>query len=738
MHKGIKNGAILFAVMLATVLCAIYYIHAVNLSLTQGAKQFFSVIALQSANVIKTRIDGDFKALQAIALMIEAQPGSLAVPDMQMLSAQSRGSSFQGMGLILRDDTSFTTGDMEIPWVDSSFFERGMREEAAVLEAIEDQTGQAGSYIYTTPVYYERQVAAVLFASKKVQMFFSAFDTEFFKDRGCIFLLSSRGDMLVHSLPCPLFSGTGNIFESGFQSRNIESNRMRKMRDDLLNRQGGVIEAVNGTAKYFLGYYPIGINRWYAILAAPIRTAIEKSAFAAGSAMGGITVLIVFFVWMRIARDRDRKEAKVLSHTDPVTGGGNWDWFEAASKETLRRSGDQKYAMVLFDIDEFRVFNDQFGHAEGDRAMRSVWNVVRESLDEAEPFARAAADHFNILMKYRDAAGIERRLKYIAERIQRDFLSSVYNYSVKLSFGVYCITDKTAGISQMSDRSNLARKMIKGNRECMVGFYDQAAHDRIIQEKNIENAMAGALENGEFKVYFQPKYSISSQKIVGAEALVRWRHRELGTVPPSVFIPIFEKNGFVENIDIFVFEKTCEKLHEWIEQGVEPVPISVNVSRLNLHNPEFAKRARDIAQKYDVPCRLIELELTESTVIDFKNTGKLIGIMNDLKAGGFTIAMDDFGSGYSSLNMLRWLPVDVLKLDREFFGTDTGTRRGEMVISDMVSMAKHLDIVVVAEGVETAEQVQFLSTTGCDIVQGYYFARPMPIECFEKLRASAG
>ncbi len=203
------------------------------------------------------------------------------------------------------------------------------------MEAIEDQTGQAGSYIYTTPVYYERQVAAVLFASKKVQMFFSAFDTEFFKGPGCIFLLSSRGDMLAHSLPCPLFSGTGNIFESGFQSRDIESNRMRKMRDDLLNRQSGVIEAKNATAKYFPGYYPIGMNRWYAILAAPIRTAIEKSAFAAGSAMGGITVLIVFFVWMRIARDRDRKKRRFF----PIPtryGGGNWDWFEAASKETLR------------------------------------------------------------------------------------------------------------------------------------------------------------------------------------------------------------------------------------------------------------------------------------------------------------------------------------------------------------------------------------------------------------------
>ncbi|MDU4621999.1 MAG: EAL domain-containing protein, partial [Clostridioides difficile] len=281
------------------------------------------------------------------------------------------------------------------------------------------------------------------------------------------------------------------------------------------------------------------------------------------------------------------------------------------------------------------------------------------------------------------------------------------------------------------DRANTARKTIKGGHKNSFAFYDKEMHKKILKEKEIENSMVDALNNGEFIVYFQPKYSLSDYQIIGAEALVRWDNPQKGLIPPIEFIPVFERNGFIVNIDFYVFEEVCKKIREWMDEGQKVVPISVNLSRMHFVNSNFIEKFKLIVDKYKIPTRLIELELTETAVLD--NIEGLLDTMNNLKEKGFVISMDDFGTGYSSLNLLKELPVDILKLDRAFFTEKDESNNEKIVISNVIKMAKELKMKVISEGVETISQVEFLKQIGCDMVQGYLFSKPMPVKEFEKI-----
>ncbi|MBY1407178.1 EAL domain-containing protein, partial [Clostridioides difficile] len=295
----------------------------------------------------------------------------------------------------------------------------------------------------------------------------------------------------------------------------------------------------------------------------------------------------------------------------------------------------------------------------------------------------------------------------------------------------YKISKSDNDINTIMDRANTARKTIKGGHKNSFAFYDKEMHKKILKEKEIENSMVDALNNGEFIVYFQPKYSLSDYQIIGAEALVRWDNPQKGLIPPIEFIPVFERNGFIVNIDFYVFEEVCKKIREWMDEGQKVVPISVNLSRMHFVNSNFIEKFKLIVDKYKIPTRLIELELTETAVLD--NIEGLLDTMNNLKEKGFVISMDDFGTGYSSLNLLKELPVDILKLDRAFFTEKDESNNEKIVISNVIKMAKELKMKVISEGVETISQVEFLKQIGCDMVQGYLFSKPMPVKEFEKI-----
>ena len=303
--------------------------------------------------------------------------------------------------------------------------------------------------------------------------------------------------------------------------------------------------------------------------------------------------------------------------------------------------------------------------------------------------------------------------------------------NITMKWGVYTIIDRTISVEQMCDRALLAASSIKGQYGKYFAEYDDMLRNMMLKKQAVTDCMESALEQQQFQVYFQPKYRISDEKLAGAEALVRWKHPEWGLQSPAEFIPLFEQNGFITKLDQFVWDKACSSMKEWDLEGLPRISVSVNVSRADIYNADLSEILRETVEKYQLPASRLHLEITESAYTE--NPKQIIDTVSRLRDMGFIIEMDDFGSGYSSLNMLNEMPIDILKLDMKFIRSETAKPNSQGILRFIIDLARWMHLDVVAEGVETGEQLERLRQIGCDYVQGYYFAKPMPCEEFKAL-----
>lgn len=446
----------------------------------------------------------------------------------------------------------------------------------------------------------------------------------------------------------------------------------------------------------------------------------------------GLTALAVIVVgFMIITSVRSRRRAQV----DIITSGRTREKFVSDSSRLMKKSSPERWALVVIDIDKFKYINDRLGYDEGNKMLSRVYRTMSDNMDGDEMCARISNDNFALMLHNAPDNDILNRLNNIFSEFERR--NALYvKYPVVFSAGVcrlgqcegkFGVVDTNIAI----DRCIIAKKTVKALHGNSIAFYDGKIRDAVLREKDIENVMPQALENHEFMCYIQPKYGTKSRRIEGAEALIRWNSKDYGFVYPDQFIPVAEKNGFVVELDFFILEEVCKAMRRWLDDGITPVVISVNQSRMHLNNDDYIWRLREIVDKYEIPYEYLELELTESVFTE--DTDRMLKIMRKLHDIGFKISIDDFGSGYSSLNMLKDIPADVVKIDREFFNGTVNSEKGRAVISTVVDLAKNLDMDVISEGVETLEQVEFLQEIDCHLVQGYYFAKPMPMADFEKL-----
>ena len=307
-------------------------------------------------------------------------------------------------------------------------------------------------------------------------------------------------------------------------------------------------------------------------------------------------------------------------------------------------------------------------------------------------------------------------------------LSGFNDMGYRLIFGVAIAEDRTLHVRRHADNAGIARQSVKGSALNNIGFFNGRMKSELQKKQIIEEDMKTALVDNQFVMFLQPKYSISSNRIIGAEALARWIHPKKGMISPADFVPVFEQNGFILKLDQIIWESACRKIADWISAGTEPVPISVNISREYIRSFDVVGFLLGLVKKYDIPIKLLELEITETT-----DAQGVSDIVEKMKSAGFTMLMDDFGSGYSSLNMLKTTQFDVLKIDREFLSRFMESGRGRKIISHTISMSQDIGLDIIAEGVETKEQAQFLHECGCDAAQGFYYSKPVSQEEFDKL-----
>lgn len=409
---------------------------------------------------------------------------------------------------------------------------------------------------------------------------------------------------------------------------------------------------------------------------------------------------------------------------DAATGLLGKEAFFDEAAAYLRHSGARDVSIVCFDVDHFKLFNDLHGLDCGDELLRYLGRALalRFSPDGAQPLARLAADTFALC-----ATGIRPER---VERILVDISSECPNgIDAIVRAGVYRIEDPASPVSIMCDRAVIALRTVKGSYFDRVALYDPGMREALVLEREVVAGIESALREDRIELFLQPKCNIRTGKIVGAEALARWRHPERGIVAPGEFIPLIERNGLVCSLDLRVWEKTAAWIRGLIDEGVQPVPVSVNVSRADIYLVDVAAELHALVERYGIEPSLIEVEITESAYSE--RPDRIVAAFDELAERGFTVLMDDFGSGYSSLNMLKDINVDVLKIDMRFLDRDD--RRSKDIMESVIRMARWLDLPVIAEGAETREQVNFLLDVGCSYAQGYYYARPMEAAAFEAL-----
>ena len=415
-----------------------------------------------------------------------------------------------------------------------------------------------------------------------------------------------------------------------------------------------------------------------------------------------------------------------LATYDELTGIYNKQAFYAKTKEMLLDNPDKNFDLLRINIERFKVLNDLFGESTGDKLLRYIGKFLKEINLPLCVSGRLYADNFVVC--YEAGKGDSRRMINTLQMVADSF--AINNRTI-LSFGLYRIDDKTLPVSVMCDRANMALWKAKGNFKNPYCEYDEKMRQQVLKEQKIINAMEMAIQNKEFTLYLQPKYDIEKGTIIGAEALVRWISQENGFISPGDFIPVFENNGFVYEVDKFIWEESCRYLRKWLDEGREVHPISVNVSRIDLYDPKLVKHLVDLREKYQLPSQYLELEITESAYTE--DPEQIITITRQLREAGFVILMDDFGTGYSSLNMLKDIQIDVLKLDMGFLKSSDYSAKGGNILTAILKMAESLKMQTIAEGVETKEQVEFLKSIGCKYVQGFYYSKPLPVGEFEKL-----
>lgn len=426
---------------------------------------------------------------------------------------------------------------------------------------------------------------------------------------------------------------------------------------------------------------------------------------------------------------RQLRDRNAVTH-DEASGAYNTTGYVMEGQKIIDAGKGHQYTALYLNVSKFKLVNQMYGHELGNAVLTTIAKKLNEYLNqlgEGQLIGRLGGDNFVALVK---DVHLDQFLEHLVD-YDMEICHDGSEFFLRLNFfiGVYKIMDSDSDMSIVMENSSVAYSMARHRDRFEPVYYDEELHKRILREKEIESKMRCALENKEFLVYYQPKIDLNTYQLNGAEALVRWQDGER-VVPPVEFVPLFERNGFICNIDFYVLNRVCKSMREWLDQGVEMVPISVNFSKVHFSNARFTEQIVEVVKKYRVPAKYIEIEFTET--VDFQDKESLVKAVEYLKSFGIATSMDDFGTGFSSLSLLKTLPVDVLKIDKSLLDTQTSSEKERVIISNVVRMVREMDIQVITEGVETKEQAEFLKTINCDNAQGFLFDKPLPKEQFEK------
>lgn len=696
------------------------------------AENTFNEIIIQQASHFKYKFESEKYVLETIAYLITNSKDIRQI-DTKLTGKLSWKSDFE---YILVFDKNGE--DIHGQYTDkrklsnNAYFQRALKGETVVFEPVYSQDKQEKYLLIATPLIFEKEIIGVLIgvqpADKLHTLFFPSFGGE-----GYSYIVNNDGEVIASSINENALVKNNNVFDIFKNANFYKGERFDSFKENLkLDNSGMAYFDYNGE-KRILKYAPININGWNMLSLVPEQTIAQNAneITLVTMALSIFCILVVSLMTYRIYSIQKQSISRIseIAFVDDLTKAPTLARFKLEAQRFINDNAGSNFLMVKFDIEKFKLINESLGADIGDKVLISLSKALRDNTPGGyDRYAYLHDDEFLVLHIYKDYQDIL-DVRDAFKRKFKEYMGSDFDYFARIISGHYYMSlENCTDVDEAIEKANIAHRKAKETGAELV-VYDENFIKEAMRKKDIENRMNFALESGEFKVYLQPQYLLNSESIVGAEALVRWIPDNGQIVYPNDFIPIFERNGFIIQLDLYMFEQVCKIIKNWIEKGETPVHISVNFSRLHLRNTNFVNSLCQIADRHGVPHKFLMVEITESTIFD--NEAALMCILQELHAQGFTLAMDDFGAGYSSLGLLKNIPVDVIKLDKSFLDKVSDTERSHVVLANVIRLAKDLRIHTIAEGVETAENVDILKSLGCDTVQGYYYARPMPHESFK-------
>ncbi len=612
-----------------------------------------------------------------------------------------------------------------------SMLENAFDGEDAVSDTYYDETLGMNTYAYAVPVWDKDAVVGVLTAESGMETISDILeDVTMLSGQGHVHLIRLDGSFLI-----PFYRENNEIISSLYEIDDMDEGIRTGISSVIAGEQTGEGPFYYEGKDYSVYLESLNLNGWY-LLCVNSMQGINASLYqmvVLMKVMAGVSLLVIgllFFYGYRLIRMYDRELFLAACH-DPLTGAYNLDKFTRMLARVLEHSGDG--AVMALNIRKFKFINEIFGMEQGNRILCFIKKVVERHLAAEEFCCRDTADFFYVYLQGNSSSLLRQRAEEMIEEAVQMICGHDVGYQVQMYCGVTMISkaDKeTAG--DIMTHTMFALAKAKETPSARIWFYDSEVHKQEQLENYLDSHMNQALLDGEFRLFLQPKMNLRNHSLGGAEALVRWVTGNGDTILPDQFVPIFERNGFCTRLDMYMTERVCIQIREWLDREIEPIPISINHSKLMFYEPDYIQKLNDLISLYRIPANLITLEILEGMAI-----GNIQEINNKillLRKIGFRMSMDDFGSGYSSLNVLGNLTIDELKLDKRFLmeASDLYGERQRVVMEQIVELSKRLRISTVAEGVESAGQETYVQSLGCDFGQGYYYSRPLEAEEFNK------
>lgn len=696
---------------------------------------------------IRRQMDADIQTLNTLASFI--QYGNMDTDSFIKGFQLSREyNDFDGLGFFGRPDMNIDIGIMitsdAVEEVSAEALDGNMA--AVVQDAWNGGSGISRIYTeedtdenmfaYAVPVYADKEVAGALAAEVGTDVFADVLqDRSVLHGSGYIHLISDSGKILVRSEERVIEEELDTIYDNDYIAQEEQEN----IKDALIKGESCFSEFTYNGETYQVLLAPLGVNGWY-LFCVQTAQSISGSIYHLMTNTQIITVVVLFIILIIIAygyRIIYRSNHNLIKSAwyDPLTGAYNMAKFEYETAGIIENT--YEYSLAAMNIRQFKFINEIFGTRAADLLLCHMKSVIADNVTENEYYCRNSEDMFYLLLRDTDRDRIKERIGKMIQEISRYAICNNRDYRILLYCGVVIGTDVEdeepsvkKSMTHVRFALDTARQSLKNN----IWFYDTRLHEDEKLQNYVESHMNQALDNHEFKLYLQPKVNLSTGRTSGAEALVRWIAEEGRIIYPGQFIPVFEANGFCVNLDMYMLEEVCRQIRKWIDDGLTPVPVSVNQSKLLFYEADYIDNLKSLLDKYQIPAELISLEILEGLASENVNElNKRIGRLREI---GFKISLDDFGSGYSSMNTLASLEIDELKFDRGFLLglKDSGEEyeRQIIIMNEIVELTKKLKISTVVEGVETKENEELVRALGCEYGQGYYYSMPMSASEFSE------